>query len=397
MSTSTAKSSSKMLKEATPYAALILQQFGYAGMNIISKFVINKGISQHVLVVYRHALAAMVIAPFAIVLERKTRPKMTSAIFAKIVLLGLLEPVMDQNLYYTGMKFTTATFATAMINVVPVFVFIMAWSLRLEKVSIRKPHSQAKILGTIVTFGGALLMAMVNGPVLNLPWTKQDSHQYHEAINATNDHISITGALMIMGACACWASFVILQAITLKTYPAELSLTSLTCLTGAIQGTFVALGIEWGKPSAWSLNSKYMILAALYGGTFRSGLGYYIQVLVIKLKGPVLVTAFNPVGLVIVAIMSSFILSEQMYLGRVIGAVVIIIGLNMVLWGKSKDKPYQAGPIEQVLAPTTYEHKTNENVSFNEATKAQNYLQELVSIEVKDHPKTNLSELGTKI
>ena len=59
-----------MLKHSKPFAALILQQFGYAGMSIISKFALNQGMSQHVLVVYRHAVAAVVTAPFAIVLER---------------------------------------------------------------------------------------------------------------------------------------------------------------------------------------------------------------------------------------------------------------------------------------------------------------------------------------
>ncbi|XWS07796.1 hypothetical protein CRYUN_Cryun41cG0021500 [Craigia yunnanensis] len=42
--------------------------------------------------------------------------------------------------------------------------------------------------------------------------------------------------------------------------------------------------------------------------------------------------------MVIVAIMSSCIFSEIMYLGRVIGAIVIVLGLYLVLWGKSKDQ-----------------------------------------------------------
>ena len=57
-----------------PFLALILLQFGVAGMYIISKFALNKGISQHVLIVYRHAIATAVIAPFAIVLDRSPSP-----------------------------------------------------------------------------------------------------------------------------------------------------------------------------------------------------------------------------------------------------------------------------------------------------------------------------------
>ncbi|CAL5360611.1 unnamed protein product [Camellia sinensis] len=67
---------------------------------------------------------------FALLFERKVRPRMTTSVFLKIMLLGLLEPVIDQNLFYTGMKYTTATFATAMCNIVPAMFLLMAWILR---------------------------------------------------------------------------------------------------------------------------------------------------------------------------------------------------------------------------------------------------------------------------
>lgn len=70
-----------------------------------------------------------------------------------------------------------------------------------------------------------------------------------------------------------------------------------------------------------------------------------------------------------------------------IGAVVIVVGLYLVLWGKSKDNP-PPKLIEQVLVPTIEEHVTTKNGT----PKIQN--QELVAIEVED-PKMNLSE-GTK-
>lgn len=51
-------------------------------------------------------------------------------------------------------------------------------------------------------------------------------------------------------------------------------------------------------------------------GIVCSGLAYYIQGVVMKDRGPVFVTAFSPLSMVIVAVLSSFILAEQMYLGR---------------------------------------------------------------------------------
>nr|ACU18438.1 unknown [Glycine max] len=66
-------------------------------------------------------------------------------------------------------------------------------------------------------------------------------------------------------------------------------------------------------------------------------MSYYLQGVVMKTRGPVFVTAFSPLCMVIVAVMSYFILAEQVFLGRVIGAVIICLGLYAVVWGKSKD------------------------------------------------------------
>ncbi|KAL4621219.1 hypothetical protein ACB092_06G212100 [Castanea dentata] len=65
--------------------------------------------------------------------------------------------------------------------------------------------------------------------------------------------------------------------------------------------------------------------------------------MVIKEKGPVFMTAFNPLSMILVAIIGSFVLVEAMFLGSAIGAIVIIVGLYMFLWGKSQDQPLNSG------------------------------------------------------
>lgn len=86
---------------------------------------------------------------------------------------------------------------------------------RLEKVNIRKIHSQAKILGTIVTVGGAMLMTVVKGPLIPLPWANpNETHQ--DSINPGVKQDLTKGALLIAIGCICWAGFVNLQ-VTLKT------------------------------------------------------------------------------------------------------------------------------------------------------------------------------------
>lgn len=140
------------------------------------------------------------------------------------------------------MKYTTATFAIAMCNVLPALTFVMAWIFRyyficimykfqlalvvssvwvcifwlvfcrLEKVNVKKLHSQGKILGTLITVGGAMVMTLVNGPPVPLPWTKGTGvHQVVASTALVSQDQHIKGAIMITAGCFCWASFYILQ------------------------------------------------------------------------------------------------------------------------------------------------------------------------------------------
>ncbi|XP_047336250.1 WAT1-related protein At2g37460-like [Impatiens glandulifera] len=372
------QSKSKFFHKAKPFFAVIFLQFGLAGMDILSKAALNEGMSNYVFVVYRHAIATIAFAPFAFFLEKKTRPKMTVSIFIKLMLLSILEPVIDQNLYILGMKNTTATFAAAMCNVLPAITFVMACIFKLENIRINSTHSQAKVIGTITTVAGAMLMTVIKGPVIHLFWTKATSNIPIEGNNIDLQH-SIKGAVMITIGCFSWASFMILQAITLNTYPAELSLTAWICFLGTANGTIVALVMERGNPAAWAVHWDTKFLAAFYSGIVCSGLAYYIQGIVMKVRGPVFVTAFNPLSMVIVAIMSTFILAEKMFLGRVIGAIVIVGGLYLVIWGKSKDYKSSGQLVDEEMSSSkqiTYESNSGEEATDHEKTgrkDQQNY------------------------
>ncbi|KAJ0958378.1 putative EamA domain-containing protein [Helianthus annuus] len=333
---------SEFFRKGKPFFAVVFLQFGFAGMDVISKVALNEGMSNYVFVVYRHAVATVAMAPFAMVLDKKVRPKMTKSIFVKLMLLALLEPVIDQNLYFLGMEATTATFAVSMTNVLPAITFIMAYILRLEAVNLKNIRSQAKVVGTITTVAGAMLMTLVKGPLLELFWTK-GRNNINVIHNGVDLHHSLKGAIMITVGCFSWSGFMVLQAITLKSYPAELSLTAWICFLGTIEGAIVALVMERGKAAVWAVKWDTTLLATLYSGVMCSGLAYYIQGIIMKDRGPVFVTAFSPLSMIIVAIMGSIILAEQTYLGRVLGAIVIVAGLYMVVWGKSKDNELSIG------------------------------------------------------
>ncbi|XP_065615680.1 WAT1-related protein At2g39510-like [Quercus suber] len=347
------ESRTQLYKKVKPFVAIILVQLGHAGMSIIGKFALNKGMNPRVFIAYRYAVATVVIAPFAIFYDRKLQPKHFTYIYIYIYIffcpVGLhlnfhflpLRPVAYQNLYYEGVKRTTATYSRALFNVVPLCTFAMAWILRLEKVNIRRRASQAKVLGTIVSFGGVMLMTLVKGPSWNLPWTYGHSHQ--ESASAAHTQVVVKGSLMMLAGFFCQSGYIILQAITLESYPTELSLAALISLMGTLESTIVALAIERRNLTAWSRPLDIMLVAVVYAGILPTAFSIYIYGMVIKEKGPVFVTAFSPLSSILVAIMGSFILFEAMSLGSVIGAIVIIVGLYMFLWGKNRDQPLKSG------------------------------------------------------
>ncbi|XP_020590110.1 WAT1-related protein At5g07050-like [Phalaenopsis equestris] len=332
----------QIFRSCKPYLAMISLQFGYAGMNIITKLSLNHGMSHYVLVVYRHAFAALSIAPFALILERKVRPKITFTIFLQIFTLGLLGPVIDQNFYYAGLKFTSPTFSCAMSNMLPAMTFIMAVIFRMEKIDLRKVIYQAKLIGTLVTVAGAMLMTLYKGPIVELFWTKHvlaaaNGPPPASAASVAADKEWVKGCICLIIATLAWASLFVLQAATLKKYSAQLSLTTLVCFMGTLQAIVVTLVMEKRNASAWRIGWDMNLLAAAYAGIVTSSIAYYVQGLVIQKKGPVFASAFSPLMMIIVAIMGSFILAEKIYLGGVIGAFLIVGGLYSVLWGKYRE------------------------------------------------------------
>ncbi|XP_051151184.1 WAT1-related protein At5g07050-like [Andrographis paniculata] len=338
-------------EKAKPYIAMICLQFGYAGMNIITKVSLNRGMSHYVLVVYRHAFATAVIAPFAILLERKVRPKITFTMFLQIFVLGLLGPVIDQNFYYMGLKFTSPTFSCAMSNMLPAMTFVMAVLCRMEKVDIKKVRCQAKVLGTIVTVAGAMLMTLYKGHLVKMAWSNYihptKSYDVSNTVQPDSEKDWLKGSILLIIATLAWASFFILQAITLRKYTAQLSLTALVCFMGTLQSIAVTFVMEH-TPHAWNIGFDMNLLAAAYAGIVSSGIAYYVQGLVMQKRGPVFVTAFSPLMMIIVAVMGSFILAEKIYVGGLLGAALIVVGLYSVLWGKYKEyKEYNEAEIPE--------------------------------------------------
>uniref|UniRef100_A0A7N2LI81 WAT1-related protein n=1 Tax=Quercus lobata TaxID=97700 RepID=A0A7N2LI81_QUELO len=124
---------------------------------------------------------------------------------------------------------------------------------------------------------------------------------------------------------------------TIKEYPSPIALTALTCLSGTLLSTIMAAIFDH-KLSSWRLSWNITLLAPIYSGVAIFGITYYLQTLVSQRKGPVFMTAFRPLSTLLTAIMGLLILREALHLGSILGAMLIILGLYMTLWGKESDR-----------------------------------------------------------
>ncbi|XVF60365.1 hypothetical protein PTKIN_Ptkin08bG0039400 [Pterospermum kingtungense] len=84
----------------------------------------------------------------------------------------------------------------------------------------------------------------------------------------------------------------------------------------------------------YNMSVTFISLPGLFGFSFSST----VHTWGVRLKGPVFVASFRPTAIVIAVVMSAIFLGEPVYLGSVIGAVVLTAGLYAVLWGKAKEE-----------------------------------------------------------
>jgi drug/metabolite transporter (DMT)-like permease len=252
--------SMQKMEKFKPHIAQVAVQVAYAGMNIITRVALVDGMNSFVFVTYRQIVATLVIAPLAYVLEREQRPPLTRSIFLQIFLLALCGITVNQNLYFAGLYYTNSTFASATTNLIPVVTFVMATVLRYEKVEIRKMRGKAKVVGTTICVGGAMVITLYKGPVIKLLTAYNSTANYNNILGSKR----VLGCILLFASVFTWSSWITFQVPVAKKYPAELSLTALMCMLGAVQSGVLAFICEYKTPSVWSISWNIELLSYVY-------------------------------------------------------------------------------------------------------------------------------------
>ncbi|KAH7545676.1 hypothetical protein FEM48_Zijuj01G0118900 [Ziziphus jujuba var. spinosa] len=298
-----------------PAMAMIGLQCIYAGLALFTRAALLQGMSPRVFVFYRQAIATITMAPI-VCYSRWRDPCRTpfglrsfylifvSSLIGKILLVSIKDKV---------------------------FIYLLVlYMIRMEKVIPRSFSSIAKIIGTVLCVGGAVSMALLKGPkLLNTQFLPSNS-----LFGNGGENLQL-GCLFLFGSSCFWSFWIIMQVAISESCPDHFYSSIWMCFLSSFQSAIFALFMD-NDLEAWQLNSVLEIGSCFYAG-LATAVTFYVQAWCISKRGPLFSAMFNPLCTVITTIIAACFLHENLYVGSLVGAFAVIVGLYIVLWGKAKD------------------------------------------------------------
>nr|KJB11460.1 hypothetical protein B456_001G260300 [Gossypium raimondii] len=259
---------SSYLWNALPFMAMITVECTDVGISVISKAALSKGMSNVVSVTYFNALGTLILLPYYIFFRDKQAP-LTFSLLWRFFLLGLIGS-SGQIIFLTGVKFSSPTLSSALVNLIPVFTFLLAVIFRMEKLEMRKSSSQAKLLGAIVAVTGAFVVTLYKGPPVLMSSSPSDflhhpfdSKQFKWIIGGLSEQSKwIIGGFLLLLVCLSSATWNVLQAATVKEYTDKMTIVFFFTFFIAIQSLVFSVILE-RNPTAWRLKSTEEVAAIL--------------------------------------------------------------------------------------------------------------------------------------
>ncbi|TYI94312.1 hypothetical protein E1A91_D02G194400v1 [Gossypium mustelinum] len=298
--------------EKSVTAIMVATEFLEVGLNTVNKAAMNKGLSDFVLVFYSNVLGIFMLAPCIIIFYRKRSPPvLTWSTICKIFLLGVLS-YGGQICTYIGIGYGSPTLASAMADLTPAFTFIFSIISRMEKLDLGIKSSQAKSLGTLVSITGAFVVTLYKG--LPLTTSPRKYSFLHQVLGIPHSNW-IIGGFFLASHSVIFAIILNVQTWIIRRYPAEMLVTLICSIIVAILSSVVSL-------------------MAAFAVAFRS----VVHKWALRKKGPIYVSMFKPLEMVIALAMGIAFLGDKLYLGSLLGAAIIAIGFYAVIWGQAQEE-----------------------------------------------------------
>uniref|UniRef100_A0A0E0ANF2 WAT1-related protein n=1 Tax=Oryza glumipatula TaxID=40148 RepID=A0A0E0ANF2_9ORYZ len=245
--------------------------------------------------------------------------------------------VLAMGLYFYGLRTTSATYSFIFMNLIPIATFLMAIVLRAGKLALGNWSGKLMLLGVLLCVGGTMVVNLVKGKMLHIwPTNLLKSHTQAPANPTGPRHDMVVGTLWLCGSCLSYAIYFIVQARLVKVFPSTYLMTVLTSLLGSLQAFVVGVFLVHDR-SEWRLKWDLQLLTVIYSGVFNTGLAFLLITWVIRRSGPIYPSMFNSLSLILTMVLDSLLLGTNIYLGSILGTVLVVLGLYAFLWGKGKE------------------------------------------------------------
>ncbi|KAG5039786.1 hypothetical protein JHK82_011935 [Glycine max] len=336
-----------MIEDIAIIGGLIGVQFVYAGNAVLLSYLMSLGLESLTLVIFTSFATFLILLPLAFYYERYKWPTRVSfKLLIQLLLLSLGGVTLFQSLFLKGINLTSPAMGTAMPNLAPGLIFIIAWIFRLEKVDLSCTYSRVKIIGTFLCVLGALTMSILQSISTTPITAKEGTIQLLSPPNVTFDRHKIIGCLYLLVAILILSSNIVLQAFTLGDFPAPMSLCAITSFFGTFMTAAVQLVEDHEFKTGWPIVGvgdmiAYSLLAGAVNGICLSVNGWALEK-----RGPVLISMFSPIGTVCSVIFSVVTLGQTINIGSFAGMFLMFTGLYFVLWAKGKEGFAKGGGLE---------------------------------------------------
>ncbi|KAL8518973.1 hypothetical protein ACS0TY_010068 [Phlomoides rotata] len=321
------------IQGSLPYIGMTSAVVSLAVNQILSKMAISSGTSIYILSVYANGIATLILIPCAFLphSHRSKRPPLSFPVLWRLFLLASIGCSGEISLH-AGMNYSSPTLSTALMNLIPAFTFILALVFRMEQVNFTKFPTLAKFLGTIISISGAFIVTLYNGPPLLNSTLLPPPHLH---VLSPPQNWVLAGILLACAALA-FASCSIFQASIQGMYPVEIMVVAFYCLFVTIQSSVVTLIAERDL-NAWRLETKIGFIAVSFSAIINVAYRQYVTAWCISRRGPLFVSLFKPLMVVVAVVIGVIFMTQVLYFGSLVGALVLIVGFYGVIWGKSKD------------------------------------------------------------
>ncbi|EEF30973.1 conserved hypothetical protein [Ricinus communis] len=262
---------------------------------------------------------------------------MVATAFTEVGISTMMKAAMRRGLSQfmfmnTGIRFSSPTMSAPMTDLTSAFTLLLAVFCSMEKLECRLRSSQAKGVGTVVSVAGALIVTLYKGlPVTGVP---SESSSLNQLLFSSN---WVTGGIFCAAGALCLSLLYIVQTWILKDCPAELMITCISCSLVTLLSTIVGLIAEKDL-NVWMLKPDVGLIAIMCSAVFAVSIRGVVHTWSCGVKGPLYTAMFNPLGMIIATFVGVSFLEDTLYLGSVIGGIIIAVDFILCYGEKPKKK-----------------------------------------------------------